>query len=406
MVIIEQNDWRSKAIFVSIEIMLAGLLFSRLILTLSIGLFLLFTLFHKDIIRQCRSFLQTPLLIFISLLFLIPLLSGFWSSDKIEFAKVMRVKIPFLLLPLAFAGKWNLGEKNWLRLAYFFILLVAVACCVSLLGYALDMDSINESYLRAKTIPTPLNDDHVRFSWLVCTAVLLAFLLITIEINERLRWILGAMIILFVFYLHILSARTGLVLVYCILLSFIFFRISQNRKQTIKIAFLLGVLIIGSWFLLPTLKNRIRYNRYDLMQIRQNSYLSGTSDGNRLMSLKAGWDILKNNPWGIGAGDIRKETNQWYDVHVKEMKETDKIYPSSEWMVYGNMAGWAGILLFTMVMIYPLCIKNIRHRFFWILLNLIAGLSFVIETSLEIQYGVFIYAFIMLWWWKWLKFEK
>jgi hypothetical protein len=85
------------------------------------------------------------------------------------------------------------------------------------------------------------------------------------------------------------------------------------------------------------------------------------------------------------------------------MKETDKLYPSSEWIVYGGMAGWPGVILFTAIILFPLSIRYIRHRFFWIMLHVTAMLGFTVETSLEMQHGVFIYAFFVLWWWKWLQ---
>jgi len=216
----------------------------------------------------------------------------------------------------------------------------------------------------------------------------------------------GCALLLFFVYLHVLSARTGLALTYLFLASYVIYYISGFRGQTILIAIAIALIALASWLVLPTLQNRIRYNLYDLSHIQHHTYRSGTSDGNRLISLKAGCSIIGMHPFGVGAGDVRAAANAWYSEHVPTMQDSDKIYPSSEWIVYGMMAGWPGIVLFTLIILYPVFLKEMASRFFWVSLCLLAGLSFVIETSLEIQYGVFIYSFVLLWWWKWLTFEK
>ncbi|MBD0375132.1 MAG: hypothetical protein ICV51_05835 [Flavisolibacter sp.] len=55
--------------------------------------------------------MRKPLLLAISLLFFIPILSVLWSSDLVEGSKVIWVKLPLLLLPIALAGIWQLGQK-------------------------------------------------------------------------------------------------------------------------------------------------------------------------------------------------------------------------------------------------------------------------------------------------------
>lgn len=401
MGILVQNEWRNRAIFATIILMLASLFVSRALLSISLIAFIVLATLHSQVHTQLKQFLASPLLISISLLFFIPFVSGLWSEDKQEWGKVLLVKLPFLLLPIAFAGQWRLKEKEWKIIAYSFLLFATLACCWSISQYLLDMQSINESYLRAKTIPTPLDDDHVRFSWLVCLAVITAVLLWD-KFPGKYRGVRLALLIIPVVYLHILSARTGLLMLYVFGLAFAFYKAKRKPGISLLVTGGLVIFLLIGWFCFPTFQNRVKYNLYDLSFVIKNKYLSGTSDGNRLVSLKAGWEIIKENPLlGVGAGDLKSETDQWYDAHVTGIKETDKLYPSSEWIVYGGMAGWPGMILFTVIVFLPLCVKNIPRRFFWNLLHAIAIMGFLVETSLETQYGVFIYVFFVLWWWKW-----
>ena len=51
----------------------------------------------------------------------------------------------------------------------------------------------------------------------------------------------------------------------------------------------------------------------------------------------------------LEAGDVLTETKKWYHEHYPEMLESDMLYPSSEWLVYGEPAGWPGLMIFSIV---------------------------------------------------------
>ncbi len=92
--------------------------------------------------------------------------------------------------------------------------------------------------------------------------------------------------------------------------------------------------------------------------------------------------------------------DEWYRVQVPGIQEKDKLYPSSEWLVYGNMVGWPGLILFSIIICIPFFIRWRASRFYWIMLQLMAVSSFFFETGLETQFGIFIYCFIALCCWK------
>ena len=163
---------------------------------------------------------------------------------------------------------------------------------------------------------------------------------------------------------------------------------------------LLVSLPLLAYFFVPTFQNRIRYLVYDFSFVKKAEYLPGTNDGARVMSLKAGWQVLQQNPFGAGAGDIMHEADRWYAAHVPQVLPTDKFYPSTEWLIYGAMAGWPGVLLFSLVMLLPFVYRPKKHPFFWIAFQATAAFSFLFDMGLEVQYGIFLYAFLTFWWWK------
>jgi O-antigen ligase len=393
---------RRELIFFSLILMLVALFTSRFLLSVSLIFFIVTCCAHKKFRAQLLQFFRSPLLVAIALLFFIPFITWFWSDNKVQWWRWTRIKLPLFLLPLAFAGQWQLSKRQWNTIAYVFLLLVGAGCCWSLWSYITDAEAVQQAYLQAKVIATPLRDDHVRYSLLVSEAVVCAYCLIKFEKRKKPKILLGITVAFFIVYLHILSARTGLVALYIFLfLLLVQLTISiRNNRNVWVLASGIILMPLVAWFLLPTFQNRIRYLIYDFSFTRSGQYLPGANDGNRIRSLEAGWSIVKTHPFGVGSGDVWQKTSEWYAVHVPGLLPSDLVYPSSEWLMYGAAAGWIAMIAFTVIMIIPFLVR-VRDRMPWIAISAMSAFSLLFDVGLETQFGVFIYAFMLLWWWKW-----
>ena len=400
------SKYRQQAIFIVILASLLSLFLSRAALSITTFTLVGLGCIHTDFIAQVKRFFSGYFLPSMACLFFIPVITGFWSSDMAEWWNVLRLKLPLFFLPLAFAGKWQLTATQWKTIALTFIFLVLAGTCWSTWQFLQDPAASNDGYLRAKLFATPLNDDHIRFSWLVTVSVL-AVTVLWKSLEKVLKVCLFIAAAWMVVYLHLLSARTGLGALYIVVFYF-FMRFLLLKRSWKQVLIPLGVLIalpVLAWLFIPSFQNRIKYFNYDFSYVKRAEYLPGANDGNRFLSIRGGMEILNEHPFGVGAGDVENEIFSWYDKEVPQMLETDKIYPASEWLIYGMMAGWPGIVAFTVIMIIPLFVITASNRFHWICLNTTAAFSFMFDVGLEVQYGIFCYAMIVLWWWKWFHGE-
>ena len=205
-------------------------------------------------------------------------------------------------------------------------------------------------------------------------------------------------------FLHILAARTGLFCFYIIVLGTAAWLIINKMKWK-YIILLFGLIIllpITAYYTLPTFQNRVKYISYEFDFFKKADYRPGFNDGIRVISIRAGLNLVKEQPLtGTGFGDIPAETNKWYEKHYPQMIPADRIYPSSEWLIYGAGCGVPGMLVFLIVMLIPF-FTRLRHPLWW-LLNLITPFSLLFDIGLEVQFGVFAYCFTTLWWYKRLK---
>ena len=404
------EKWRRPAFFLSITAMLAGLLFSRAVLSAGLIFFAVVSLLHGRISQQLKNFFRSPLLWSMSLLFVLPAISGVWSDNYSQWLQILRIKLPLLLLPICFAGENNLRFKDWTMISFVFLVLMFGAICQSSWGYVQNASAINAAYLKAYTMGTPLGNDHVRFSLLVVIAIFtIIFLLVRAEehLKKNTRAVLFILAVIHIMYLHVLAVRTGLVCFYLGVIILLVWLLSHHNRKSFFLLVLCLFLPVAAYLIFPTFKNKISYLRYDLSFVQKNTYLPGSSDGNRFVSIRAGWALLKQHPLiGVGFGDIEGETNKFYEANFLPMSENDKILPSSEWMIYGSGTGWLGIILFSFAILVPFFLKEVQKNIFWVLLNIFIAFSYLFDIGLEVQFGVFIHAFITLWWYNWLQLKE
>src|SRR5438309_10881417 len=94
----------------SIMVMILCLFISLALLFISMIIFFVLTIANKDIVHQVKNTFNNLFTFSMSMLFLIPFISGLWSADHQNWLDVVRIKLPLILFPVAFAGKWTLKE--------------------------------------------------------------------------------------------------------------------------------------------------------------------------------------------------------------------------------------------------------------------------------------------------------
>jgi O-antigen ligase len=143
------------------------------------------------------------------------------------------------------------------------ILLVTVSSLWSFANYFTNMQAINEGYLRAQTIRTPLENDHVRFSWLVAVSILISVGFL-IKFKDFLKWqkmALALIAVWLIIYLHLLAARTGLLCFYAMVIVAAAWMFSKQKIGWRSLILLSDIIILPvlSWFIFPTFQNRVHF---------------------------------------------------------------------------------------------------------------------------------------------------
>lgn len=375
---------------------------------LSVGMWLIVVAALWEIKRVGRSFgasiqklVDHRAFLMITLLFWVFALSFFWSEDKGFWLARTRIRIPFLVLPWAFANLPVLGFRRYAALIYVFVLILLLFTAGSLLNFALDPDTILSGLGEGQPVPVPRN--HIRFSLMIVLAIVSGGWLVGkadywSSRMER-NWFAGALVFLFL-AVHVLSVRSALIALYAAL-GFSVFRflfLTKNWKVGILALVLLVLAPVIALNTVGSLKQRIAYMLYDWQHFRSAEGGESYSDSERFISLDVGARIwLDNKVMGVGVGDLEQETQRYTSNFHPFYAETPKL-PHNQFIYILAGTGLIGLMISLLALLYPLTIATYRKFYLFIVFQVIVFVSFLVEYTLETSIGAAFYLFYMLWW--------
>ncbi len=384
-----------------------GLLCSRTMLTISlIGLVLIGLLdvrwkpfsvgFNKNWFKNLGKLFYRKDFLAVLGIFVLVALSGLNSTDTSELMRHIRVKLPFLILPIAFIQLPDLSKRDLSNVLYIFLLSAFAASLGTAIHYALDYEFITNEIFSGKPIPTPIH--HIRFSLLMGIAIITGIWLSLTGYYWKYTWekwlIIALTVFIFVFQ-HVLSVRSGLMVLYAGLILMGVYYIIYSKKTWLFAVFvpLMSALPLVAYHTIPSLKNKVRYIQYDLDMFRHGN-ISGFSDGQRLISWYMGAAVFKENKiFGTGFGDLKDELAQKYANQYPDLKPK---MPHNQFLLFASGMGLIGLLGFIGLFFLPLLYQR-RFRFsFFAAFYLIITLSFLFENTLSTAFGTNIYLFFTL----------
>ena len=353
----------------------------------------LFETFRKRILTKE---LRWPFLLL--LLYFVIVLISFWQTqgDFSYFFAKLRIKLPFLLLPLAFLGLPAFNKDLLHKMFYFLIAMMTFLSLLIGVKYALNFAEYNELLRIGKSFPVPGN--HIRFSNLLAIAIIASVYLIAnlkLPSYKKSKTILVTSSIVMIAFIHVLSVKTGLLALYFALVAMLLWYMLKTKKYFLGIGMLASIIamLILSVLFIPSLNQKFAYLRYDLQQYQLGEgHLYG--DSGRIVSIKAGWELFKSKPiFGVGAGNLRKATKEYYQKYHPEF---EIITPHNQFLYVLTSTGIVGFILFLMAFFGLLFSHELRQNIFFIGFFAFSFILFMIEHSIENAVGVATFIFFLL----------
>jgi len=389
--------------------LLVALIYSKFMISVSMIGLLVISVFHFNPGRRFpltfnpslksnfKKLLSSKEYLSITIFFFLVLMSGLWSEDSNYLLERLRIKLPFLLLPFAFISIPPFTQRQYLSLFYFLIVLMFFSSLMVGTNYLLDFETITEAINRGKVIPTPMN--HIRFSLVLAFSILAGIVLWWKKFYLKFEWERHfiAFITIFMFYfIHVLSVRSGLFVLYFSILFFSIRYIYLTRRYFLGFATILGLILIPiiAYYTIESFQAKVDYARKD-MRMYSKGQGKDYSDAERIISFKVGLEIGNKNPmFGVGAGDLKKEVKSYYETNFIDISEYKM--PHNQFISTYAGTGLVGLLIFCLAFFYPLRFKNNYKNELFASLHLIVFFSFIVENTIETSIGVAFYSFFLL----------
>jgi O-antigen ligase len=340
-------------------------------------------------------FWQNKALVALTIPFLLVLVSGLWSENTVYWLERVRIKLPFLILPLAFANLPPLSKKQFWGIFYVFLIAFSIFCGRHLFFYAQHFAEVNRGL--GQGIPIPTNWNHISFATMAVFAFLGGLELWKNKFYWKYpkeRFLIGGLVVFLFVALHVLSVRSAILSTY-ICLFFQLLELIFNQKRW-KIGLLSLAILTTIPYLaystMPSLRQRIDYAIWDYGKYKEGD-LTLKSDSERITTLKMGIAAFRQSPiLGIGYGDIMDEMSHQYKTYYPHL---DVREPHSFWLFSLIGTGIVGTLIFLLAFTthwfygqrYRIGLFSLLH--FLILFT--NSIDFVVEGT----YGAVFYAFFV-----------
>jgi len=339
---------------------------------------------------------QQPALGIIGLLFLLVFFSGLQGGDLHYWLGRLRIKLPLLVIPLMFIMFPRFRERQLFGLYYLLIGWMSLMCIGIGINYLFHADRIHLLIQQGQPIPTPGN--HIRFSVLMAYAVVCGVYLYWKKYYWKYLWerkiILGLSIFLFLF-MHLLSVRSGLVVLYSTILVMGLYYTFSTKKYVIGMVVITALISIPvlAYQLVPSFRAKIEYMKYDRWMHRHEMGAL-YADSGRIISLEVGYEIFKTHPWlGIGVGHIQKEVNRIFQKEHPNLP--NPLMPHNQFLYVLATTGILGLMVFLTAFFFPLFYqRNYRHPMLLASYTVFVSIN-MLEHNLENSGGIAFYAIFL-----------
>ena len=310
-------------------------------------------------------------------------LSGINSDNIEQWWNHTVIKIPFLVMPLAFMILAPIPKEVIRNLHLILLVVLSISALPPLLDILQNHEVILDRISRGQPIDTPI--EHVKYSMFLAYGIMSA-LIWTIYYRSELStsqvkcfWIGGAFLFIM---MHLLAVRTGLVILYASLIM-LGVHVAWIRKiafHKVAAAMVVGVVSVFLLIQTPMIKSKLGYMFYDWEQYANNGG-ANYSDSERLFSLKTGLALFSENVLlGTGIGDLFDSCEE---VYQQQSRSAIINYPHSQFIYQLAGTGLIGFGLFIGGYLYPLIRRHNKFYFLLMTLYLNYTLSFLVENSLE-----------------------
>jgi O-antigen ligase len=376
-------------------LMLIGFVFSRALLSMGMGLFVVNSLWKCDY-KTLLANLWVRISFLLGMLFLI---SIFWSTDRTYFWEHLQVKVPLFFLPIAFVTVPRFTAKQLKTLIGVSLLVSLAAASYSFYFFFTETAYYIEQYRFAHSLPTLAYGNYIQLSLLVVFICFFTLVHVRLFEHKIAKGLIALALLLLLLFIHVIASKVALLALY---IGFLIYAVHLGFKLNWRYFFALLLAFITCFSIayktVGTFKNKIGYLYYSALQFNHAESAEkldpNYSDIGRLISYRVAIQEIKKSPiLGFGEGDVMQTMKNGYYHTFPQVSEEKILLPHNQFLITLLSLGCVGLILFLWYILIPIWAVYKQSPFIALLFAAIQLLGLLVEPALEIQSGVFVFIF-------------
>jgi O-antigen ligase len=338
------------------------------------------------------------------LYFISSAVSFLYSQNHDEASRKLILKLPLLCFPLLFNALKKTDYKHFSSMVLIGLYAIYLPAVVSVYNYISNKTLFDQLILESKPLPIEFGYGiyHIQFSILLAISVVFGVYLLlhrkTWKLSSFNKTFIGIISILNFVFLHILSARTGLLALYfgllMVLLPALLKMTLRNKIISVCAGFLLPIMILSAS---SSLRNRLSNTAADFEVAWSGKDANDYSFAMRVQAWKNAIQVIKKNPViGVGIGDADKVLQENFANMNSSITPANRKNPHFQFLETAAQSGISSACLFLMILVFAL-FGNSNKNALLASVTLLLFLASCFESILERQASVVAFvAFIAL----------
>ena len=395
-----RKEWMQKATVLLWGILAFSFSLSPALISISfIGLSIIGLLQFK--FREFSKFEIIISLLFV-LFFLSSAASFLYSQNTEEASRKLILKLPILCFPLVFNALKKIDSKHFVSIVLIGLYAMYLPAIVSVYNYLSNKTLFDQLILESKPLPIEFGYGiyHIQFSILLAISIVFAVYLLL----QRNKWNLSKINVAIIstigianfIFLHILSARTGLLAMYIGLLIILLPVVLKLPFRNKIIALSLGVTLPLMMFAISSsLRNRVSNSLADFEVAWNGKDANDYSFAMRVQAWKNAIQVIKKNPLlGIGIGDADKELQYNFAQMNSSITPANRKNPHFQFLETASQSGLISASLYLLIVIVSIFGQS-NKNYLLASMALLLFLASCFESILERQASVVAFSAFM-----------
>ena len=337
------------------------------------------------------------------LFYLFIVFSYFNSDNHAEALRILGLKIPLLLFPLVYFAMQPLQKKHHLTGALIINYALYVPAIISVYNYLSNKELFDDLILQSKPLPIEFGYGilHIQFSILLACGILYGLFILVRNYKTSQHSLLYYSLVFLVacnfIFIHILSARTGLVGLYAGIAVFcvsLLATLPFKKTRWLLLAIVIVPTLMVSFS--SSLQNRIKNTVADLNVVLENKDANDYSFAMRVKAWQNAVDVIAQNPIrGVGLGDAEQVLYNNFSKVDPSLAPENRKNPHFQFLETAVQSGLIAAFLYLVIVFLGFVKTNHRFNFELIAFSALLFVASCFESVLESQSNVIPFVFFI-----------